>query len=264
MRALKIIFLVYLTIVFLSNDAFAEKMVKVGGYNFEPFVYLDKGMKAKGLTLELIALLNKHQTDFHFDFVPTTAQRRYRDFEEELFDMMFFENPNWEWLKLGLPIEASATFLEGGEIFIARKKPGRSQNFFKKIEGKRIAGMRGYHYGFANFNAEPTFLIKNHNMMLLDHNGQSIKMVLRERVDLAVVTKMYLTRYLKTNADAHRQILVSQRLDQTYAHRVITRRSSTPSAKYMEQLLKRLEGIHINERRPGPLSKLWQRWGVTQ
>ena len=124
--------------------------------------------------------------------------------------------------------------------------------------------MRGYHYGFANFNAEPTFLIKNHNMMLLDHNGQSIKMVLRERVDLAVVTKMYLTRYLKTNADAHRQILVSQRLDQTYAHRVITRRSSTPSAKYMEQLLKRLEGIHINERRPGPLSKLWQRWGVTQ
>jgi ABC-type amino acid transport substrate-binding protein len=167
-------------------------------------------------------------------------------------------------LQRGLPIEATHTFLEGGEVYITLKKSGRNQDFFTSFKNKNIAGMRGYHYGFANFNADPKFLTNNFNMILLDNNADSIKLILRDRIDLAVVTKMFLNRYLKDHPGAQGQLLVSKRFDQIYAHRILVRRSFTPGAKYMEQLLIKLAGIPKLKNRSGPLTDLWKRWGVTE
>jgi ABC-type amino acid transport substrate-binding protein len=262
MRAVKLFLFVYLLVAFLSNETFARKVIKVGGYPFEPFVHIDGTMKAQGLTLELISLLNKSQTQYRFEFVATTARRRYRDFQEGHFDMMFFENPNWEWLKRGLPVEATHTFLEGGEVYIALNKSGRDQRYFNNFQGKRMAGMRGYHYGFAGFNANPTYLREKYNITLLDKNIDSIRLVLRDRVDIAVVTKIFLSKYLKENSDAQQQLLVSERLDQTYAHRILVRRYSAPNAKYIGKIIRKLEGEMNADSRKGPLVELWRRWGV--
>ena len=111
-------------------------------------------------------------------------------------------------MQRGLPIEATHTFLEGGEVYITLKKSGRNQDFFTSFKNKNIAG--------------------------------SIKLILRDRIDLAVVTKMFLNRYLKDHPGAQGQLLVSKRFDQIYAHRILVRRSFTPGAKYMEQLLPNL------------------------
>jgi hypothetical protein len=96
MRKIKFIILLYPLIAALSMNAHARQDVKVGGYEFQPFVDIDRNMKARGLTLELIDPLNQHQKQYRFTFVPTTARRRYQDFEAQNFDMLFFENPNWE------------------------------------------------------------------------------------------------------------------------------------------------------------------------
>jgi hypothetical protein len=135
-------------------------------------------------------------------------------------------------LQRGLPIEATHTFLEGGEVYITLKKSGRNQDFFTSFKNKNIAG--------------------------------SIKLILRDRIDLAVVTKMFLNRYLKDHPGAQGQLLVSKRFDQIYAHRILVRRSFTPGAKYMEQLLIKLAGIPKLKNRSGPLTDLWKRWGVTE
>tara|TARA_B100000315_G_scaffold186829_1_gene176360 strand:+ start:12553 stop:13344 length:792 start_codon:yes stop_codon:yes gene_type:complete len=262
MSKLRFIFATLFLVFFIFTQVQASEEIKVGGYEFEPFVDLDKNMKASGLTIELIKLLNEQQSKHHFTFVPTTSRRRYQDFENGSFDMMMFENPNWEWLKRGLPIESTHTFLEGGEVYITLKKQNRSQEYFSKLRGKTIAGMRGYHYGFADFNADPKYLTSNFNMLLLDDNGDSIKLVLRDRVDIAVVTKSYLSRFLLDSPQHRARLLVSDRLDQVYSHRIIVRKSSAVTARYLGQLLRKLAGNLPKSKTTGPLKELWKRWGI--
>lgn len=52
--------------------------------------------------------------------------------------------------------------LQDAELFVARAEPGRGQANFKSLAGKRLALIHGYHYAFADFNADPRFLAVNY------------------------------------------------------------------------------------------------------
>lgn len=233
----------------------AKEVVLVGGYEFAPFVETHGGEQPSGVTLDLIRLLNGSQDDYEFRFVLTSPTRRYRDFEAGRFDMLLFESPDWGWTARRLPVEASAEFLSGGEVYIAPAMPGRGQDYFADLRGKRIAGILGYHYAMADFEADPAVLRGRYNMTLVNSNEASIALVLSRRVDAAIVTIAYLKRFLRGDPDAAAKLLVSARLDQTYSHRALVRAGGRPSAAEMSALLARLE-------REGALARLWRDSGI--
>lgn len=234
----------------------AADVVKVGGYDFPPFIDGD-GADRKGLTLDMIEALNKRQSQYEFRFVPVSPRRRYSDLTEGRFDVMFFESPEWEWAEKGYPVDFSEVFLRGGEVFIAPAKPGRGQDYFSNIKGKRIVGILGYHYGFADFNADPDHLARTFGMKLVNTHRSSIEMVLAERMDLGVVTDSYLWAYLKNNPNARDRLIVSDRYDQAYNHRVLVRRGGPIPVATINRLLGDME-------KDGTLSRLWGAAGVVR
>ena len=64
-----------------SASVWAAEIVKVGVYDFPPYAFITD--KTAGITFEMIAAMNTFQKDYEFVAVPTTAKRRYRDFEQK-------------------------------------------------------------------------------------------------------------------------------------------------------------------------------------
>lgn len=235
----------------------AAEIVRVGGYDFPPFVESEAGGAPKGLTLDLVAALNKAQSQYEFRFVTTSARRRYADVEAGLFDLIFFESPEWEWAAKGAQVSFSNVFLKGGEVYIAPAKPGRGQEWFDDLKGKRLVGILGYHYGFAGFDADPTMLSKTWGMKLVNSHRSSIEMVLADRMDVAVVTDSYLWAYLARTPAARDRLLISERYDQHYNHRVLVRRDGAIDVDTVNHLLAGLE-------QDGTLARLWKAAGVVR
>ncbi|KIL99953.1 Periplasmic binding protein [Paramagnetospirillum magnetotacticum MS-1] len=235
--------------------AWAAQIVKVGGYEFAPFVEAGAQGKPEGLALGLIEAMNAHQDRYVFQFVPTSPNRRYKDFEAGQFDVILFESPDWGWTERKLPIQPSRVYLDGGELYIAQAKPERGQEYFADLTGKRMVGILGYHYGFAGFEADPAVLASRFRMILVKDNAASIEMILKERGDVAVVTDAYLKRWQRTHPDAAPRLLVSERFDQRYAHRALVRTNGPISTDEIDRLLTHMD-------LDGTLTRLWRKFGI--
>lgn len=229
--------------------------VRVGGYQFAPFVEFGTDGLASGLTLDLIAAMNRFQQEYHFVFVPTEPTLRYKEFIAKRFDMLLFENKAWGWQHL--PIDSSDPYLSGGERYIAQAQPGRDQSYFESFTNKRLVGIRGYHYRFANYESDPDRLQRQFTIDLIDSNAGSIRMVLSGRADIAIVTQSYLMRYFQTNPKLRSQLLVSDHFDQRYQHTALIRQGLKPSASDMNTLLAAMQ-------QAGALARLWEKYGVNK
>lgn len=244
MRGLVKAGLVVLAGMFCASLAQAaeRQAIIVGGYEFPPYVELGKDGNPHGLTLDLIALLNASQDRYQFSFLMTSPPRRYRDFGRGNFDMIAFESPEWGWDASKISYQASRVFFEDSEVYVALRTPGRDQSYFDDFAGKRMAGILGYHYGFAGFNSDPAMLKETYNMLLVTDHAASIEVVLRDRADVAVVTKSYLARYFTQFPDAARDLLVSDKVDQVYRLQLLARPESGLDAAALNGLLDSLEG----------------------
>lgn len=226
---------------------------RVGGYDFPPFAEQTTDGEWAGLTIDLIVQLNAVQQDYQFSFMPTSATRRYHDFDNERFDLLFFESPQWGWQ--GRDIVSLRGPAVGGEVFIARAQPGRSQRYFADRSGKRVALFSGYHYAFADYNPDKGYLRRKHNAIITFSHESSLQMLLRDRVELAVIPQAFLERYLNENPQHRSQLLISPEPDQYYRHILIKREASEPPLAYMEQMLNRLE-------EEGTMQMLLARYGL--
>jgi ABC-type amino acid transport substrate-binding protein len=187
---------------------------------------------------QLVEALNQLQTDYQFVLVPTSIPRRFNDFKDGRVDMAIFENPNWGWKDI--PHTLVDMGLEDAEIFVAQKKPDRDENYFKDLTGKRLALYSGYHYEFANFNADPKYLADAYKATLTYSHDSNLLMVLRARADIALVTRSYLSDYLLRNEKVGEQLLVSQRIDQVYHHYALIRPQAPITGEAFGQLLQGL------------------------
>jgi ABC-type amino acid transport substrate-binding protein len=235
---LKKLFTAHIFILLFVGNLFAADEVNVGGYVFPPFVEEDDKGNVSGMTLDLIDVLNKLQNEYHFKFVLTSSRRRYVSFEQGKFDLLFFESLLWGWQET--PIEESKVFLVGGEVFIALKSKANNQDYFSSLNNKSIAAILGYHYSFAGYNADPDFLRSKFNIHLSTDEKLNIQLVLSGRMDVAIVTKSYLDRFLLDNPLAKSALLISKEMDQEYNHRVLLRENSNLSVTKMNTLLDKL------------------------
>ncbi len=218
--------------------ASAAQVVRIGAAHFPPYTIRPERGEGTGLLPQLISALNAMQSDYRFEMVPTAIPRRFRDFQQGRFDMTIFENPAWGWRDI--PHEDVDMGLEDAEIFVAHRMPGRTQDYFDDLQGKRLALFNGYHYAFAGFNADPRFLADHFNATLTYSHDSNLLMVLRDRADIALVTRSYLSTFIADNPPATDQFLVSDRVDQVYRHYALLRPDAPITAEAFGELLRQL------------------------
>ena len=216
----------------------AAQLVRVGAAHFPPYTVRPENGADTGLLPQMVEALNRLQSDYRFVLVPTSIPRRFGDFKQGRIDMAIFENPEWGWKEI--PHNDVDMGLEDAEIFVAQREDGRQQNYFADLSGKRLALFSGYHYEFANFNADPKFLAQNFKATLTYSHDSNLLMVLRGRADIALVTRSYLSDYLLRNEKVRDELLVSQRIDQVYHHYAILRPTAPITGEEFSKLLQRL------------------------
>lgn len=232
-----------------ATPVWSAEPVRVGAYPFLPFVD-----KSSGLTFDLVQAMNAFQKDYQFELVSTSANRRYQDMGNGVFSVMLFENVKWGWEDQA--VDASKVFLRGdGEVYVARSAPGRGQAYFQTLEDKQILAVLGYHYAFANFEADQVELRKKFRMTFSADNAVSLRNLLAGHGDVAVITKSYLALYVLKHPEVAAQLLVSEQFDQTYAHMALVKKGSKPTVQEIDALLGRMEAA-------GVLKKLWARYGI--
>jgi ABC-type amino acid transport substrate-binding protein len=235
------IYCVCLTIIFYCNNLFAE-IINVGGYHFPPFVEVKKD-SVGGLTKLFIKEMNLFQKKYQFKFVLTSPTRRYYDFDHKEFDLIMFEDINWGWKHKD--IIASDVYMEGGEVYITKADPKKDQHYFDSFKDKNIAIIKGFHYGFANFNANESYLRENFKVQFSSYHKGNILKVLFGRADISVVNLCYLKHFFLDNPDKKDQILVSDKLDQQYNHTILVRKKSSISIKEVNTLLTKMKNAKI-------------------
>ena len=238
-----------------AQPLLAAQLIKVGAYHFPPYVSKPEAEQAQGLLPDLLATLNAQQSEYQFVLVPTSVTRRFRDFQSARYDLIMFESPTWGWQNT--PHETFDLQVQDAEVYVAKAAAGRGQEYFSQFSGKRLALYNGYHYGFAQFNADPEYLAKQFNAVLTYSHDSNLLMVLRERADLTVVTRSYLHRYLLRYPEQRTQMLVSDRVDQVYRHQALLRPNAPISVEGLRGLLRQL-------RDGGQLSALYRQYDLTQ
>ncbi len=231
------IFVVCIFFAFQASSAFAEKVVRVVGYTFPPFV---SNSGTDGLTTEFLTFLNSQQSEYRFEFFKAPPNRRYWAIETQKADMILFEMPEWGWNEYAQLFEESRVLLRGGEVYIAHVKEGRGQSYFNDIKAKHLVGVFGYHYGFAEFNKDQKWLEKNFSIFLTDDPENVITMVLKNRADVGVVTQSYLTRYLDKNPETANDLLISEKKDQEYRLRAMVGKHAPITVQQFEGMLEKL------------------------
>lgn len=237
-----------------SGNLLGAAPVVVGGYIFPPFVEQTNEGEISGITIDLIEALNQIQDEYDFQFFFTSSRRRYKDFQKGSYDMLFFESIHWGWQSQ--KVESSRVFLTGEEVFIALKNNAKDQRYFDSLKNKSMVGMLGYHYAFAQFNAEPSFLAENYNMHLTNDFDTNIRLVLKGRRDIAIVTKSYLDNYLRVHNSDKSKLLISDRIDQEYQHAILLRKNSILDVLQMNMLLDKLE-------QTGQLKTILDKYAIT-
>ncbi len=231
--------------------AIAQKVVKVGGYEFPPFV--DRSAGGTSLTFDLIAALNAFQKKYDFQFVDTSSKRRFIHFDEKRYDLIFFEAVDWGWQDR--EIEASKVIMQGGAVYITRAGNDKDQRYFEDFRGKSIWGILGYHYGFANFNADRDFLKKNFNAHMITSHAGLIEAAAAGRADISVVVNEYLQIYLLKHPEVRRKILISRKFDAVNAYTILARKGTSPDAAELNKLLSDME-------QAGVLDRLWGKYNL--
>ena len=240
-----------------AGSASALQVVRIGAAHFPPYTIRPERGEDTGLLPQMISALNAMQSDYRFEMVPTSIPRRFRDFQQARFDMAIFENPAWGWKDIAH--EDVDMGLEDAEVFVTHRVQGRNQDYFDDLHGKRLALFSGYHYAFARFNADPGFLTRNYNATLTYSHDSNLLMVLRDRADIALVTRSYLSTFMAANPRDADQFLVSERVDQIYRHFALLRPDAPISAEQFGELLRQL-------RENGQMFRIFQpfRIAVTQ
>lgn len=246
------------TLCCLQSTLYAKDTVVVGGYLFPPFVErTEQGIT--GASVDLITAFNEAQEEFEFVFRETAPKRRYIDFEEKRIDILFFESIHWGWE--GYPVTASKVFMRGGEVYITFNQPGRDQSYFDDIDSKRLIGILGYHYRFANYNAEEAYLSKNFKISLSEDHLRNINLILLNRpeiAEVAIVTESFLKRFFNENPHQRPRILIANTKAQEYEHTILMRKGSpTVLPEKVNQLLGTLEAN-------GALSRIRQKYGISK
>ncbi len=266
-QPLKRAILLYVCVVAAgAMPAFASQKttVRIGVYNFPPVATVNHDNKAMGLLGDLLDEFRRLNEDLSFEILHTSPRRRHLDFRSGLFDVMFFEHPNWGWKSE--PVSFSDPLLRDDEVYVALDKKNRDQSFFDRISERRIVAMAGYHYGFAGLETDSEALREQFDIELSHSHQRNINLIKADRpslAEVAVVSRSFLSTYFSRFPDQRDNFLISDTVDQSYELHIIVREQAPVSIDTLKELmapliesgryqeLVRKHGLQLPESMPG-------------
>ncbi|RJG41929.1 transporter substrate-binding domain-containing protein [Motilimonas pumila] len=238
----------------LPSWANKQTTIYVGGYHFSPYVNVKSYGDYSGLSIDLIAALNRVQNKYHFVFVSTSASHRHAAYARGRFQMMLFEDLSWGWQNFD--VKAVPLNFDDGEVYITQNVPDRGQSYFDNIDGKTLTLVAGYHYQLVNFETDKASLDQQYQTVFVNNNQASIAAITRQRADIAPITWSYLQYHLKLWPEKRKQLLISQKWDQKYRHMAILHPNAKITAEELNDYLNTL-------RESGRFAELAHHYGIT-
>ncbi|WP_297797581.1 transporter substrate-binding domain-containing protein [uncultured Marinobacter sp.] len=236
--------------------ASAETEIRVGVYNFPPIASITEDNQVTGLLADTLERVAKAHQDIRFRIIHTSPQRRHLDFEAGLYDVIFFESPEWGWENHDF--NATMPILTDEDVYLALKKPGRDASFFDDVNKRRIVAISGYHYGFANLETNNAELEKRFDIEFSDSHRRNINLIKADRpsvAEVAIVSRAYLQKYLERHPEDWDTFLVSEVPDQSYRLSIITHPDAPVDDKDMIRLFEPLM-------ESGQYRQLVEQWGL--
>ncbi len=237
----------------LAHAANSEPItVRVSASHFPPYINESPNGRS-GMAIDMLNIINDFQSKYHFTVVASPTMRRFYFFEQGRYNVSFFDHLHWGWENYA--VKATNVYLRGGEKYVALAKPGRGQEYFEGFKGKTLGGFLGYHYGVAKFNSDPKVLKQEYNMELSSTHEGNLRKVLGNRIDVAILTDAFLSRYFVLHPEQKAKLLVSDIWDQRYNFSIIVRDDSTPNVEELNQLLLQMKRVNA-------LQPLWEKYGI--
>ena len=223
----------------MSYSAPPVSQIVVGAYYFPPVVDFGPEQQPVGLLADLMQQLEADAPGIHFRIFHTSPKRRYLDFDAGLYDVIFFENPDWGWGSR--EISVSPPLLRDQDVYVALRKPGRNLSFFDRIEDRKIVALAGYRYGFIDRAVDSSNPSRALSVEFSDNNNRNLRLIKADRpsvAEIAVINRSFLEQHLARHPEDRDLLLVSEQPDQSYLLRIIARKGGPASADDLTRMLK--------------------------
>lgn len=236
---IKILVIGYVFFVFGQIvQAEAQTVVRVLAYPFPPFLNEDK---RTGLTPDLLGLLNNSQDDYRFTLTIVDPDDRYTQLLSGKQHMLLFEKLKWNWQDKENVINFSRMLMKGGEVYVAKHTTDITQTFFNNVSLKSMALYEGYHYKFADYNADKKWLKANFNVHFANSHSEILNMVHKGKVDVGVVTLSYLKKHFINKPEALSKFEISNGFAQVYKLKALIHKKAPITVQVFEKLLNDLK-----------------------
>lgn len=227
--------------------------IVVGGYVFPPYLSIDENGRFRGATHDLLTRLNSVQDQFEFRLSPVTATSRYQTYQQQRFDVIFFESPDW-WAEHSENIHFTPPIAYDRDLYIALAAVGRGQSYFDDLNQRRLIVSSGYHYGFADNEVDEAMLRSRFDISFAPDHHSSLLMLERGRGDVALVNESYL-KTLRQQNEALPSILVAEQPDREYSLAIGIRPDALVSREWLFDCLNQMASN-------GDLATIEARWGI--
>ncbi|WP_152630736.1 transporter substrate-binding domain-containing protein [Thalassospira sp. HJ] len=222
--------------------------VKVGAYEYGVVYFFDDG-KPSGMVPSLIRLLNDLQDEYAFELVETSSRRRYRSVTNGEVDLVLLESPKWEWEQLDVLF--SDPIVQEQDLYLTLSGRGDAEMLFSDVTSYQMLCVLGFHYGFADFNADPEYLRGNFDVMLGYNEKEVLDGLLAGEAPIGVVSAGFLALEFGANPDVRDQVTIASQPDATYDLVSVLSDNSAISLEQFNQLIAELHD-------EGEVERLWQ------
>jgi ABC-type amino acid transport substrate-binding protein len=222
--------------------------VRVGAYEYGVVYFFEDG-EQKGFVPALITLLNGVQDDYHFELAETSSRRRYQALENGEVDLVLLESAQWDWPDYDVLF--SNPIVREKDLYLALSNRADAQELLSDVTAHRMLCVLGFHYGFANYNADPEYLRDNFNVSLHYNEGEVLAGLFAGEAPIAIVSAGFLARQLVSDPRLRDRVVIADQPDAAYDLVSVLSKDSAISLDAFNALIAELLAT-------GEVERLWQ------
>lgn len=239
-----------LAILFAVTAAKAHERipVKVGAYEYGVVYFYEDG-KPQGMVLHLIRLLNDLQDEYVFELAETSSRRRYQAVTGGDVDLVLLESSQWEWQEFD--VRFSEPIVQEKDLYLTLAGRDDIQSLLSNVTNHPILCVLGFHYGFADFNADPEYLRQNFDVLLRYNEQEVLDGLLAGEAPIGIVSAGFLAARFVDYPSLRESLVISDQPDAVHdLVAVLSAGSSIPLDRF-NQLIAKLQST-------GEVERLWQ------
>ncbi|WP_162181419.1 transporter substrate-binding domain-containing protein [Thalassospira australica] len=187
--------------------------VKVGAYEYGVVYYYEDG-KPGGIVPVLIQRLNDLQDDYKFELVETSSRRRYQDVTDATVDLILLESERWDWGDFDVTF--SDPIVTESDLYVALDTHPDVPRLFANVTDSQMLCVLGFHYGFAQYNADPQYLRDNFDVLLRYNEKEVLEGVLAREAPIGIVSVGFLASEYAKHPGLQSRLAIADAPDATY------------------------------------------------